>query len=148
MAKELAWSYRVILSVYALYVAFFALIWLMTPLKALAGGFLLGGLISLYNIYHLTLRVRIAGLRILSGSRNNAGLHMITRILMVVFGALLVYRLPDWIDYRSFVLSLPFGYFLFVAVVTIYYLRKTTSPHEGGETLGSDSESEISGHDI
>lgn len=148
MAKELAWSYRIILLVYAIYVAFFALIWLTTPLKALAGGFLLGGLISLYNIYHLTLRVRIAGLRILSGSRRIAGLHMITRVLMVVFGALLVYRLPDWIDYRSFVLSLPFGYFLFVAVVTIYYLRKTTSSHEGGETLGSDSESEISGHDI
>ncbi|RYL95125.1 hypothetical protein EWI07_03635 [Sporolactobacillus sp. THM7-4] len=141
-------SSRIIFMVSVSYILIFGLIWLLSPMKALAGGFLLGGLISLYNIYHLSLRLRMAGLRVIRGSRRLTGLHLMVRVLAVVFGALLVYRFPTRIDYRSFVLSLLFGYILLVAVTSFCYLRKKTFSDEGGETLGSDSESEISRPDV
>ncbi|GGL50312.1 hypothetical protein GCM10007968_13170 [Sporolactobacillus putidus] len=144
----MAWSSRVILVAAAVYAGVFGVIWFIRPMRALASGFLLGGLISLYNIFHLSFRLRIAGLRVLSGSRMPAGLHMTVRILTVIFGTLLVYRFPALIDFRSFVLSLLFGYILLVTVMSFYYLRKTTSSDEGGETLGSDSESNISRDDV
>jgi hypothetical protein len=75
---------------------------------------------------------------------------MTVRVLTIIFGALMVYRFPTWIDYRTFVLSLLFGYLLLVTVMSYYYLRGngTTSSDEGGEIHGSDSESEISRTDI
>lgn len=149
MKQLIAWSSRVILIVSAIYVSTFGLIWFFRPARALASGALLGGLISLYNIFHLALRLRIAGLRARSGLRP-AGLHSIIRILTVVFGTLLVYRFRARIDYHSFVLSLLFGYLLLVPVISFYYLRKgsTKSSDEGRDTLGSDSESEVSRNDV
>lgn len=150
MKQLIAWSSRVMLIVSAVYLVTFGLIWFFKPMRALANGSLLGGLISLYNIFHLAFRLRIAGLRVRSGSRKPAGLHMTVRFLTVIFGALLVYRFPTRIDYHSFVLSLLFGYLLLVTVISFYYLRKrsTISSDEGGETLGSDSESKVSRNDV
>jgi hypothetical protein len=68
---------------------------------------------------------------------------MTVRILTVIFGALPVYRSPAFIDYRSFVLSLLFGYLFAVSVIIFYLFKKgsTMSADERGEILGSDSES-------
>ncbi|EST12490.1 ATP synthase subunit I [Sporolactobacillus laevolacticus] len=150
MKPVMEWFSRVVLIVAVIYVSVFGLIWFLRPARALASGFLLGGLISLYNVFHLSFRLRIAGLRVQSGTRKLAGLHMTVRVLTIVFGALMVYRFPTWIDYRTFVLSLLFGYLLLVTVMSYYYLRGngTTSSDEGGEIHGSDSESEISRTDI
>lgn len=75
---------------------------------------------------------------------------MTVRILTVIFGALLVYRFPTRIDYRSFVLSLLFGYLLAVSVIIFYLFKKgsTMSADERGETLGSDSKSKVSRNDV
>ncbi|MFT8319186.1 MAG: ATP synthase subunit I [Sporolactobacillus sp.] len=149
MKPLVEWAFPVARIASAIYLVLFGLIWFLTPAKALAAGFLLGGLISLYNVYHLYFRMKIVGLRIRSG-RRPVGLNMTVRILTVVFGVLMVYRFPTRIDYRSFVLSLLFGYLLMVTVVSIYYLKKgnTTSPNERRETLGSDSESTFSRNDV
>ncbi|MCO7176316.1 ATP synthase subunit I [Sporolactobacillus kofuensis] len=150
MKPVMEWFSRVVLIVTVCYVVVFGLIWFLRPARALASGFLLGGLISLYNVFHLSFRLRIAGLRIQSGSRKMAGLHMTVRVLAIVFGTLIVYRFPTRIDYRSFVLSLLFGYLLLVTVMSYYYLKGNgkTSSDEGGEIHGSDSESEISRNDL
>lgn len=149
MKPLVAWAKPKMIGAAVVYLLTFGLIWLLTPMKAPAAGCLLGGLISLYNIYHLYFRMKIVGLRIRSGARP-AGLHMTVRVLTVLFGALMVYRFPARFDYRFFVLSLLFGYLLLIAVVSIYYLKKrnTTSPNERRETLGSDSESAFSRNDV
>ncbi|MCQ2010787.1 MAG: ATP synthase subunit I [Sporolactobacillus sp.] len=150
MKPVMEWFSRVLMIVAIIYTSVFGLIWFLIPARALASGFLLGGLISLYNVFHLSFRLRIAGLRVQSGARHLAGLHMTVRIATIVFGVLMVYRFPTRIDYRSFVLSLLFGYLMLVTVMSYYYLKGngTTSSDEGGETHGSDSESEISRNDI
>ncbi|MFT8363912.1 MAG: ATP synthase subunit I [Sporolactobacillus sp.] len=149
MKPLVVWVKPKVLLVSASYIVGLGLIWLLTPWKAAAAGGLLGGLISLYNNYHLYFRMKIVGLRIRSGHRP-AGLHMTIRLLTVIAGCLVVYRFPAHFDYRFFVLSLLFGYLLMITVVSIYYLQKgnTTSPNEGRETLGSDSESAFSRNDV
>ncbi|GAY77853.1 ATP synthase subunit I [Sporolactobacillus inulinus] len=150
MKSVMEWFSHVLLIITIVYIFLFGLIWFYEPVRALASGFLLGGLISLYNVFHLAFRLKIAGLRAQSGVRKSEGLHMTVRILMIVFGVLIVYRFSTRIDYRSFVLSLLFGYLMLVMVMSYYHLRSkgTTSSEEGGEIYGSDSESEISRNDL
>ncbi|MCO7125613.1 hypothetical protein NIE88_07495 [Sporolactobacillus shoreicorticis] len=49
MKPVMEWFSRVLLIVTIAYTSVFGLIWFLIPMRALASGFLLGGLISLYN---------------------------------------------------------------------------------------------------
>lgn len=90
----------------------------------------------------------MTGLRVLSGSRMQAELQMKAVFPTAAAAVLTGCRFPVLIDFRSFVLSLLSDCILLVAVMSFCSLRKTASSDEGGETLGSDSESEVSRNDI
>ncbi len=139
MKTEMARSYRMIVIISSIIFLILIILWFSTPVKSLIAGAILGGLISLYNIFHLALRARLAGKQVLAGSKKLVGINTLTRIAMVGFGILLAYRFPAWIDYRSLVLSLPYGYILLVVVPSFYYIKETRSRHEGRDILGDNS---------
>ncbi|HET6872419.1 MAG TPA: ATP synthase subunit I [Sporolactobacillaceae bacterium] len=117
------------------------LLWLLTPAKSFVAGFILGGLISLYNVLYLARRVNVISQLVITGIRGRMGLGFLYRVLMVVFGAILVYKRPEWFDYRTYVLGLPLCYILLL-IATGFTLRKgkEITPQEGGDVLGTDSE--------
>ncbi|TCP20253.1 ATP synthase I subunit [Scopulibacillus darangshiensis] len=141
MTKELAWPVRMMMIISCSIFIILTFLWFVTPAKPLIAGFILGELISIYNIFHLAYRVKLAGDRVAAGSQKLVGIKTLTRILMVGFGIILVYRFPEWIDYRSFVLTLPFGYILMVVVTSFFYIKKSSiHQEEGRDVLGTDSE--------
>ncbi|WP_141603668.1 hypothetical protein [Terrilactibacillus laevilacticus] len=148
MKNELAWSYRVMFVIYVCLLIIASLLWILLPVKSLLAGFVLGMTISFYNIFHMTLRVRIASVKVLSGSHKLMGLKSMTRFLMVTFGALLVYKLPAVFDFRTFVFSLLLGYLTLIVVTTIETGKQTRLSLERRENIGNNSKSEISRDDV
>lgn len=146
--QEMARPFRLMKKIAIAAVLLMALLWLATPLKAVFAGMILGSAISLYNIFHLGFRLRLAGESILKGSKKLSGINTMVRILMVGFGILLVYRFPQWIDYHSYVLSLLFGYLLLVFSVSFFHIKNTSLHHEGREVLGTDTENNVPGSDL
>ncbi|HET7615621.1 MAG TPA: ATP synthase subunit I, partial [Bacillales bacterium] len=71
--------------------AILILLWFVIPAKPFVAGLILGGLISLYNVLSLARRVRVAGQLAAAGSSRVTGAGLLNRMLMVVFGILLVY---------------------------------------------------------
>ncbi|WEG13108.1 ATP synthase subunit I [Pullulanibacillus sp. KACC 23026] len=117
------------------------LLWYLTPAKSFVAGFILGGLISLYNVLYLGRRIKLISQLIIAGSHRRAGLGFLNRILMVVFGAILVYKFPEWLDYRSYVLGLPLCYILLLIATGVTIKKgKEPSSREGRDVLGTDSE--------
>lgn len=145
-----SWALPRMLTAAFTYGAACGLIWFLMPWKAQAAGCLLGGLISLYNVYHLYFRMKVVSACFHSKRCVPAGLQMTVRLLTVVAGVLVVCRFPTRFDYHTFVLSLLFGYLLMVVVFSVYYLKRGNAAFskEGGETLGSDSENTISRNDL
>lgn len=139
MTNELAWMRRQILILSSGVLAVLVILWLIVPTKAFVAGFILGGVISLYNVLYLARRVRVIGQMVVEGSARIAGAGLINRILMVVFAAILAYRFPEWIDYRSLILGLPMSYMIMV-LVAILYVKKERTLREGRDVLGTDSE--------
>lgn len=148
MTNELARSCRMMLIISGCIFTFLIILWFLTPVKPLVAGIILGGLISIYNIFHMAFRVKLASDRVIAGSQKLVGIKTLSRILMVVFGIILAYRFPEWIDYRSMVLTLPLGYILMVIVVSFTYISKPNSHQEGRDVLGTDSEAKVPRHDV
>jgi ATP synthase protein I len=117
------------------------LLWLFTPAKSFVAGFILGGLISLYNVLYLARRVKIISQLVITGVQRRMGLGFLYRVLMIIFGAILVYKRSEWFDYRSYVLGLPLCYILLL-IATGFTIKngKEITPQEGGEILGTNSE--------
>lgn len=134
-------SSRLVLILTSIILLISILLWLITPAKSFVAGFILGGLISLYNILYLARRVKLITQLVIAGSQRHMGLGFLYRILMVIFGAILVYKLPEWFDYRSYVLGLPLCYILLLIATGItIYKGKDKTPREGRDVLGTDSE--------
>jgi len=138
---------RLILTISSYVLISLILLWFVIPAKAFIAGLILGGLISFYNTLYLARRVRIAGQSVASGSPRLAGTGLIHRVLMVAFGILLAYRLPDWIDYRSVPLGLPIGYILLVIAVLIH-IKNEEKKRERRVMFGNHSENSFSRPDV
>ncbi|WP_077614203.1 ATP synthase subunit I [Caenibacillus caldisaponilyticus] len=136
---EWAWYRRFILILSCAFYGASLLLWLFTPLKSFAAGFILGGLISLYNILYLARRVRIIHEQAAWAVPRRAGSGFVNRVLMVAFGVILAYRFPEQIDYRGLAPGLALGYILMV-IAACRYNKKERLPREGREILGNHSE--------
>jgi ATP synthase protein I len=139
MTNELAQFRRLILILSCWILAVLILLWFITPAKSFVAGFILGGLISLYNVLYLARRVRIVGQFAVAGSRRIVGTGFVNRILIVVFGIILAYRFPEWIDYRSLVFGLLISYVVMV-VVACLYANKENAQQERRDILGNNTD--------
>ncbi len=121
-------SNRLVLILTSIILVLSLLLWFVTPAKSFVAGFILGGLISLYNVLYLARRVSLITQLVIAGSHRPKSLGFLYRILMVVFGIILVYKFPEWFDYRSYVLGLPLCYVLLLVAtaITIYKGKEKT----------------------
>ncbi|MFC7391861.1 ATP synthase subunit I [Scopulibacillus cellulosilyticus] len=126
MSNELVRSCRITLILSCCILIFLIFLWFVTPAKSLIAGFIIGGLISFYNVFHLAYRVMLAGKLVASGSQKLVGLKTLSRIAVVGFGIVLACRFPEWIDYRSLVLALPLGIIVMIVSASFYYIKKST----------------------
>lgn len=136
---ELAWYRRLILILSSCILGIFILLWFFTPAKSLIAGFILGGVISLYNTLYLARRIRIIGLLAMKGFQRHAGTGLLNRLIMVVFGVIIVYRFPNWFDYRTMIAGLLIGYVLMV-ITACLYAKKEKAEREGRVMLGNHTE--------
>ncbi|MFC4619862.1 ATP synthase subunit I [Camelliibacillus cellulosilyticus] len=136
---ELAWYRRLILILSSCILGIFILLWFFTPAKSLIAGFILGGVISLYNTLYLARRIRIIGLLAMKGFQRHAGTGLLNRLIMVVFGVIIVYRFPNWFDYRTMIAGLLIGYVLMV-ITACLHAKKEKAEREGRVMLGNHTE--------
>src|SRR5699024_1048593 len=100
MTDGLIWMKRMIFILSCCILAILMLIWVLTPAKSLAAGFILGELIGLFNVLYLAHRIRIVGKRVISGLPRIGGSGLFVRLLTVILGIGFTYRFPEWFDGR------------------------------------------------
>ncbi|MBM7645367.1 multisubunit Na+/H+ antiporter MnhE subunit [Scopulibacillus daqui] len=126
MTNELIRSCRITIILSSCILIFLIFLWFLIPAKSIIAGFIIGGLISFYNVFHMAYRVMLAGKLAASGSQKLVGLKTLSRIAVVIFGIILACRFPEWIDYRSLLLGLPLGLIVMIVSAGFYYIKKST----------------------
>lgn len=135
--KEWDESRRLTLLLSCCVLAVLILLFLIMPAKSFLAGLILGASISLYNVLYLARRARIAGQAAIAG--RTAGSGFLNRVLMVVFGIILIYRFPEQLHYLGYVSGLPISYILIIVAAGIN-AKKGHTKREGRVVLGNHSE--------
>ncbi|SMO67239.1 ATP synthase subunit I [Melghirimyces algeriensis] len=117
------------------------LMWLIFPAKSFFAGLFLGGLVSLYNVLHISRKLRLAGEAVLSGAKTR-GLGMANRFLALVLPLILGIRFPEQVNVLSIFLGLPIGYVTAIVVELSCIKTDPSIPQKKGvnEWNGVDTE--------
>lgn len=138
MTSQLDWSRRMIFLISCGIFGLTTIIWFLTAFAPFVAGLMLGEIVSLFNVWYLAHRVKLVGKRIVNQTPRLGGSGLATRILMVIFAALLAYRFPEWIDIRSYVFALPISYIVMLIVGGLN-VKRMKKIQEGRDVIGNHS---------